>query len=327
MSFVNKFEFAPAEWLPLQDREMLDRVGFESVTDHQGYVYENPEFNVQVVWDVHNYFATDLFQRIRMSDVQDKKLVIILPSPENAVFISCVEGLNKYNVSCRNVHIFFLYEYANEKGDVAPWQSPYSRSGHFMKYFYNRLKAELRMPMEQIHFWTKENTESYSDLIAAEGGADVAYTALSWSGGIGAIDNESFPAETMDEFLAMGSRLVTPMMEMQAHDSLRGMFGCAGDIGNVPPKAVTVGPKDLAAAKERIDVEYLSACGGTPSLQKYPLKLALLGPICPQNPGSMMRLFPGTCYVSVDVAAGGGYQTDVDWLQEKLDEIKKQEEA
>ena len=163
MAFVNKFEFAPGEWLPLQDREMLDRVGLMSVEDHQGKVYENPDFEVQVVFDVHNYFATDLFQRIRMSDVLNKKLVLILPSPENAVFISCVEALNKYSVSCRNVHVFFLYEYANEKGDVAPWQSPYSRSGHFMKYFYNRLNAELRMPMEQIHFWTKENTESYSD--------------------------------------------------------------------------------------------------------------------------------------------------------------------
>ena len=327
MAFVNKFQFAPAEWLPLQDREMLDRVGLESVEDHQGYVYENPNFNVQVVWDVHNYFATDLFHRIRMSDISNEKLVLILPSPENAVFISCVEALNKFRVSCRNVHVFFLYEYANENGDVAPWQSPYSRSGHFMRYFYNRLNAELRMPMEQIHFWSKENTNVYSDLIAAEGGADVAYTALSWSGGIGAIDYETFPAQTMEEFLSMGSGYVTPMMELQAHDSLRGMFGFSGDIGNVPPCAVTVGPKDLAAAKERIDVEYLSACGGNPSLQKYPLKLALLGPICPQNPGAMMRLFPGTCYVSVDVASGGGYQEDVDWLQEKLDEIKKQEEA
>ena len=327
MAFVNKFQFAPAEWLPLQDREMLDRVGLESVENHQGYVYEHPQFNVQVVWDVHNYFATDLFHRIRMSDISDEKLVLILPSPENAVFISCVEALNKFRVSCRNVHIFFLYEYANEKGEVAPWQSPYSRSGHFMRYFYNRLDAELRMPMEQIHFWTKENTNTYSDLIAVEGGADVAYTALSWSGGIGAIDYETFPAQTMEEFLAMGSRHVTPMMELQAHDSLRGMFGCSGDIGNVPPCAVTVGPRDLAAARERIDVEYLSACGGNPSLQKYPLKLALLGPICPQNPGSMMRLFPGTCYASVDVASAGGYQEDVDWLQEKLDEIQRQEEV
>jgi hypothetical protein len=196
-----------------------------------------------------------------------------------------------------------------------------------MRNFYFRLQEHLRMPMEQIHFWTKENTEHYSDLIAAEGGADVAYTTMSWSGGIGAIDAESFPAETMDELMAMGSRYVAPMPEMLAHDSLRGMFGLSGDIASVPPYAVTVGPKDLAAAKNRIHVQYLTPFGGFPAHQKFPLKLSLLGPIDPKNPGSMMRLFPGTCYASVDVASGGGYQADVDWLQEKLDEIKKQEEA
>ena len=68
-----------------------------------------------------------------------------------------------------------------------------------------------------------------------------------------------YQTRAMEEFLAMGSRYVTPMMEMQAHDSLRGMFGCSGDIGNVPPCAVTVGPRDLAAARERIDVESLPA--------------------------------------------------------------------
>lgn len=325
MAFVNRFEFKPAQWLPLQDREMLDRVGLTDISEHQGNVFENPEFELQVVFDVHNYFATDLFHRIRLSDIEDKKLVLILPSPENAVFISTAGALNKYNVSCRNVHVFFLYEYANENGDVAPWQSPYSRSGHFMRYFYDRLKPPLRMSVGQIHFWTKENTERYSDLIAAEGGADVAYTALSWSGGIGAIDPESFPAGSMEEFLQMGSRFVTPMPEMIAHDSLRGMFGCSGDIGNVPPCAVTVGPRDLAGAKLRIDVEYLSACGGNPSLQKFPLKLSLFGPISPLNPGSMMRLFPGICYVSKDVAAQGIYEKDEDWLTDEIQRIKEEE--
>jgi len=181
------------------------------------------------------------------------------------------------------------------------------------------------MPMEQIHFWTRENIDTYSDLIAAEGGADVAYTALSWSGGIGAIDAESFPAETMDELMAMGSRYVTPMPEMLAHDSLRGMFGLSGDIASVPPYAVTVGPKDLAAAKCRIHVQYLTACGGFPAHQKYPLKLSLLGPISPKNPGSMMRLMSGFCYISADVAAPVPYEQDVDWLEEKINEIRKQE--
>lgn len=326
MAFFNKFEFAPAEWLPLQDREMLDRVCMMDFKDQLDRQYEHPEFKVNVVYDVHNYFTTDLFHRIRMSDINNEKLVLILPSPENAVFISLADVLNKYQISARNVHVFFLYEYANEKGDVAPWQSPYSRSGHFMRYFYQKLEEHLRMPMEQIHFWTKDNVASYSDMIAAEGGADVAYTALSWSGGIGVIDPETYPAETMEAFLSMGSRYVTPMAETLAFDSLRGMFGCSGDIANVPPCAVTVGPKDIAAAKLRIDVEYLLACGENYALQKTPLKLSLFGPVDPKNPGSMMRLFPGVCYVANALTTAGGYRPDKDWLPGKLEEIRKKEE-
>ena len=325
MSFINTFKFAPAEWLPFQDREVLDKVVNMSIEEHQGKNFENPDFELKVVFDVHNYFAVDLFQRIRMSDVKNEKLVIVLPSPENAVFISVTEALNKFKVSCRNVHVFFLYEYANEEGKVAPWQSPYSRSGHFMRYFYNRLNAELRMPMEQIHFWTEENIETYSKEIESLGGADVVYTALSQSSGIGAIDPESFPAKSLEEFLSMTSRLVTPMAEMIAHDSLRGMFGCAGDIANVPPKAVTVGPKDLMSSKEWIDLEYLVACGGAPAHQKFPLQLAMFGPICPENPGSIMRLHKGTCYVCPEVAAPAHTLPDFD-IVKKLEEIRKKEE-
>ena len=325
MSFYTSFKFKPAQWIPIQDQAILDQVVTEDITAKQGKNFENPEFNLQVVFDVHNYFAIDLFQRIRMSDIKNEKLVIILPSPENAVFISVVESLNKYQVSARNVHVFFLYEYANEKGQVAPWQSPYSRSGHFMRYFYQRLEEHLRMPMEQIHFFTAENVNTYSDELAALGGADVAYTALSWSGGIGAIDPEAFPAATMEEFKEMGSRLVTPMAEMIAHDSLRGMFGCSGDIGNVPPCAATVGPKDLLASKEWIDLEYLAGCGGTNTHQKFPLLLALFGPICPRNPGSLMRLHAGTCYVDSNVAAAAVFPTDRDIIGQ-LEVIRRNEE-
>ena len=214
MGRINQFEFAPAPWLPQWDLELLDRLALADLNDHKGAAFENPEFTLQVCGDVRNYFTTDLFQRIRLSHIRDQKLVLILPSPENAVYISLAEVLNKYCVSCRNVHVFFLYEFANEKGEVAPWPSAYSLSGHFMRYFYQRLHAELRMPMEQIHFWTKDNVECYSDLIAAEGGADVVYASIGWSGGIGAIDFESFPAETMEKLLQMGSCYVTPAPEM-----------------------------------------------------------------------------------------------------------------
>ena len=326
MAFKNSFKFAPAEWLPFQDQEVLDSVINEDMYARQGKNFENPDFELKIVFDVHDYFAIDLMQRIRMSDINDEKLVLVLTCPENATFISLTEALNKYNISCRNVHIFFTTEYANQDADVAPWQSPYSRAGKFMKYFYERLKAELRMPMEQIHFWTKENTNTYSDELAKVGGADVVYTSLSWSGGIcGTIDPETFPAKTMEEFTKMGSRLVTPMAEAIAYDSLRGMFGFSGDIGNVPPRSVTIGPKDLMAAKEWIDVEFLVGCGGV-SHQKHQLRLSLFGPVCPQIPGSLMRLHKGKCYVSPTVAAAINSLPDHEGLIEKIEAIRQKEE-
>ena len=124
----------------------------------------------------------------------------------------------------------------------------------------------------------------------------------------------------------MGSRYVTPMAEMIAHDSLRGMFGCAGDIGNVPPCAVTVGPRDLMAAKEWIDVEYLTGCGGLTPHQRAPLAVAMFCDICPENPGSMMRLHKGVCYVSPSVAAPLNTLPDYDII-DTLEEIRKKEEA
>lgn len=320
------FTFAPAPWLPYRDQDVLDSVVDVDLKEKQGNIFENPEFELKVVGDVPNYFAIELMQRIRISDIKDERLVLILPSPENAVYISLAEAINRFKISCRNVHIFFLYEYANKNGEVAPWQSPYSRSGHFMRYFYNRLDAELRMPMENIHFWTKDNINTYSDEIASLGGADLCVTALSISGGIGAIDADSFAAKDMDELKSMGSRLVTPMPEMIAYDSLRGMFGCSGDIGNVPPMAVTVGPKDLLASKEWVDVEYLSACGGDPCHQKFPLRLALFGPICPEIPASIMRLHKGICYVSEDVAKYPPADANFDNLIDTLEAIRKKEE-
>jgi hypothetical protein len=38
-----------------------------------------------------------------------------------------------------------------------------------------------------------------------------------------------------------------------------------------------------------------------------------------------MRLMPGTCYISADVAADAPYEADVDWLEEKIEEIRKRE--
>jgi hypothetical protein len=324
MSFHSIFPTAPAEWLPLKDRALVDRLAQIDLNEYPQGAPDCPGLSMTVCGDVHNYFAADLFYRLVTAASDGRKLVLLLPSPENEVYISLAENLNLFRVDCRRVHVFFLNEYANEKNEAAPWQSPYSRAGHFMRYFYERLDEELRMPLSQIHFWTTENAAHYSELLEAEGGADAAYTSLSRSGGMGAIDTGSFPAETMEEFLQMGSRVVTPMPETIAQDSLRGMFGCSGDIGNVPPRAATVGPKDLIAARERIDLEYLIGHGGMPAYQKFPLRLALYGPVCPQNPACLLRLSPWTVYAAQTVADKGTYRQDRPEMAQIVAKLQKE---
>ncbi len=326
MNYPSKFHPAPAEWLPKMDREELDRIAFIDLTVNQGKVFDCPDFEMRIAPDPANFFAAELFARIRFSALKKEKLTVILPSPENAVFISVAENLNKFSVSAKYLNVYFLYEYANEKGEVAPPESVYSRSGHFMKYFYGRLDPALRPDMKNVHFFTDKNADGYSDMIEKDGGADVAFTALSWSGGIGAIDAESFKADSMKELCAMGSRIVTPMPETIAFDSLRGMFGCSGDIGNVPPCAATVGMRDIVSAKTRFDTEYLTGCGGNPAYQRYPVRLALFGSICPQNPASVLRTLPGIMVVSDSVAKQGIYPGEVDWLADTVAELCKKEE-
>ena len=324
MALLSAWKFAPAPWLTGFDRSTLDTVLEADLHEAEKKTYENPAFSVKCVWDARNYFAADLFARISASDREDKKLTLVLPSPHDAVYVSAAENLNKFKVNLRNVDIFFFDEYANENDEVAPPDSPVSRASRFMKKFYGRLAPELRMKEEQIHFWTTENAADYSKLLEEAGGADVIYADTTWTG-LRYIDTDGFKADTMEEFLQMGSRIVTPAEEQMAFDSLRGMFGNSGDIANVPPRTATIGPKDIAAAKLVLTYEYMSAAHGMNTLQQPGLKLALLAPAGPQNPASVLRLCPGTVYISDTVASNTVYRPDVPWLEETINEIRKQE--
>ena len=57
MAYYNQFEFAPAPWLPIQDRQVLDSVGKKAFDAHIGKAFDNPDFELSIVPDVNNYFA------------------------------------------------------------------------------------------------------------------------------------------------------------------------------------------------------------------------------------------------------------------------------
>lgn len=308
-----EFPFKPADWLPSRDVEMLERVR-NIKRDEMEYTNENG-FSVKVVLNPTLIMVQDVFHRIYMSDVTDTRLVMIFPNQWPDAYSAIAEMINKWNVNCRNVHAFAMDEWADEDGNVAPLTYGAGLGYSFINHFYMNIREDLRPPLDHWHVFTNENkgTNVYSNLIEelGNGGADVVYSATGWPGHTAFIDpgTEEFKAATLEEFITLGSRIVTETPLTICENSLFSPMGASGDVWAVPPKAATIGPRDIVNARERFEMHNFVNPGGD-SWQRMVSRIELYGPISMECPASIMRLGPGTCYVSEALAKPFGSWTN-----------------
>ena len=101
--------------------------------------------------------------------------------------------------------------------------------------------------------------------------------------------------------MRLGSRLVSEVPLTICENSLFSPMGASGDVWAVPPRAATIGPRDIVSAKERFELHNFVNPDGS-SWQRMVSRLELYGPISMECPASIMRLGKGTCYVSEAVA-------------------------
>ena len=307
MGLYDEFRFKPASWLPHSDLplEELERVRNIKREDME-YTNENG-YSVRVVMNPTLLMVQDIFYRILMSDIHDTPFSMICPNQWPAAYSSVAEMLNKYNVSARNVHAFAMDEWADEEGNVAPLTYGAGLGYSFMNHFYGRIREDLRPPVDHWHVHTNENkgTGVYSRMIEdiTGGGVDVVYSATGWPGHTAFIDPrcDEFKADSLEEFCKLDSRIVTETPLTICENSQFAPMGGSGDVWAVPPKAATIGPKDIVSAKERFELHNIMNGDGT-SWQRMISRLELYGPISMECPASIIRLGKGTCYVSEEIA-------------------------
>ena len=309
MGLYDEFRFKPASFLPHSELplEELERCRNIKREDME-YTNENG-FNVRVVMDPTLLMVADVFYRILESDRNNTKLTMIFPNQWPEAYSAVAEMLNKYNVSARNVHAFAMDEWADEDGNVAPLTYGAGLGYSFMNHFYARIREDLRPPVDHWHVHTNENkgTGVYSRIIEdiSEGGVDCIYSATGWPGHTAFIDPRSkeFAADSLEEFCKLDSRIVTETPLTIAENSLFSPMGASGDVWAVPPKAATIGPKDVVTAKERFELHNLLTSATGDTWQRMVSRLELYGPISMECPASIFRLGKGTCYVSEAIAA------------------------
>lgn len=286
-----EFTFDLAKFIPYRDREVCEKVRAikrEDITKHP-----NPQFKIRVIENADEFyfeFALDIVTRIRQALEEGKKLVLILPAGPIPQYGIAARLINELKISCRHVHTFNMDEYANENGETAPesWSGSFKKS--MVENFFSLIDKDLRMPESQIHFPSDKNIEDYGKMIEDAGQIDVCYGGIGWCGHIAFWEahlGEEF-GDDIEAYKKANPRIVElhPMTIMQ-----NALHSFSGDWSSVPPKAVTIGPRQIVGAKERsfwLD-GYL---GGGVSWQRFIARLVAYGPVNTLVPGSVLQTVP-----------------------------------
>ena len=299
---MEKFIYKPSKWIPYKNIEIIEKVRKikrDDLTKHK-----NPDFKISIVKDEIAEFiwVSDMFYRIKNAADENEKLVLILPNPAHT-YKKVAYLINKFKVNCNKLYTFNMDEYADEEGNVAPESYPQSFKRAIKNYFYSQIDEKLRPPEEQIIGPTTKNVKYYGKMIEDLGNADICYSGPGWTGHLAFIEPDAPEFEgSLEEWKEMGPRIVTLSPFTIAQNSLHGSFGFSGDLAFVPPKAATIGPKEVINSKNRFDMHNLTTAGTSVSWQRFITRLCLHGEVTPFVPQSILQTLKTEVYVSETIA-------------------------
>lgn len=300
-----EFDYDLARFISFRDAEACARV--RKIKRADLATHPSPEFRIGVLDspdEFYRRFAEDLVGRIRAARDEGRTFVAILPVGPMPQYEIAARTINAERLSLAHVHTFNMDEYANENGDTAPLSWPGSFQRAMQERFFALVDRKLRPPESQIHFPTKAAIGDYGARIEALGGADCCYGGIGWCGHI-AFWESHLGAEfagDIEAYKRAGARLVElhPMTIMQ-----NALHSFGGDWSWVPPRANTIGPREILGARHRsfwLDGDL----GGGVSWQRFIARLVAHGPVSEFVPGSILQT------ARTDYTILGGVADDVE---------------
>jgi glucosamine-6-phosphate deaminase len=282
------FTYPLAQFIPFRDAEACARVRALKRTDLCDH--SNPRFEIAIVDDkveFYSRFAIDIVTRISDAAKAGRRCVLILPVGPVPQYAIAARMINHLGIDCGHVVTYNMDEYADASGETAPadWEGSFATS--MRQAFFLRIREELRPPEKSIHFPTHRNIADYHKMIEDDGGADCCYGGIGWCGHI-AFWESHLGLEFGDDLAAYRKahgRVVelNPMTIMQ-----NALHSFGGDWSWVPPKAASIGPREILGARDRsfwLDGDL----GGGVSWQRFIARLVAHGPVNTLVPGSILQ--------------------------------------
>ena len=236
-------KLAPAWWdYTTLDRSILDeaaKITIDTLKD-----YERPGFKINIYDTIQEFYAAEALEYISawMQATPERPCGVCGPIGPTEQLPIVAQMVNAMNLDLKNCHFFGMDEWIVD-GKAADMNFPMGFAKCDMDLCFNRIREDLRMPMENLHFPT-ENQEEYNKAwenircVLMQGGqGETKHWAFNdpvkREGAY--VDNPPSP----EEYRKLSTRIVDlhPITLIQNARTSGG-----GTVQNVPTVAVTVGP-------------------------------------------------------------------------------------
>ncbi len=232
---------------------------------------------VDTAEDLYHHFAHEMARVLRANISQARRTMMILPVGPTGQYRRFATLCNRERLDCRNLVVVGMDEYLGEDGMLVPEDHPLSFRTFLRRELIARLDPTLRPPDAQVIFPDPVRLEAVDEAIGRYGPVDVAFGGVGMNGHIAF--NEPEPELEATAFAALGTRIVVLQTMTRVVNAIT---AAAGSVDAVPTRAVTVGMRQILAAR-RLRF-YLNR-----DWQPTVVRRLLYGPVSPAFPASFLR--------------------------------------
>jgi glucosamine-6-phosphate deaminase len=241
--------------------------------------------------DLCNLFARELVDLIQTNSNRGEMTKVILPvGPLD--YRAFAELCNREGVSCESLVVFSMDEYANADETAISIEHPLSFRAFYQHNLLDLLDPENRLPPDQLILPDPADLDLVRQKLTQYAPINVCYGGFGINGHF-AFNSPPLGEPDLETFRNTTVRIVHPR---EGDVVQMAMGGTAGNLEIIPPKAATLGMKELLGAR-RLHLTFMR------SWHAGVLRRGLFGPITPSFPGSLVQLHPDVTVSITEVAA------------------------
>lgn len=220
--------------LPVEELRRRSRIPFELFADAGALL---------------DHFADSIAAVVRESNQRGEPARLILPVGPTKHYARLVEITNRERLSWKNVWSFQMDEFLDWQGRPIPSEHPLSFTGFLERELFGRIDPDLTVPPAQRHAPNPFAPDAISEAIARVGGVDVCFGGVGYHGHIAFNEPPLSRWRPVSVEELRGS--LTRVLPLGADSIVVQSIHCSGgDPASIPPMAVTLGMRDILAARK-----------------------------------------------------------------------------